>query len=377
MDPAKQDPGGTASQVPALVIDLDGTLLRTDLLLESALALLASRPWLLFAFPVWLWRVRAHLKRQIASRVALDFQALPWDERVLALARAAAGQREVVLCTASDELLATEVAATLGGFDRVLASDGGHNLSGRKKADALVQRFGERGFDYAGNARVDLKVWARARRAIVVNASASLAKAAARECEVEAVLPTSDRRPLTWLKALRLHQWLKNLLVFVPMLASHRFTDPQVLAQCVLGFLAFCLCASSVYLLNDLLDLGSDRHHPRKRHRPLAAGTLPLVHAMVASPLLSLAAFAIALSLSPLFAALLGVYFLLTLAYSFRLKQRPIVDVVVLAALYTLRIIGGSILLSAPPSPWRCRSRRCSRGCWACTSCSRSPIPSG
>jgi 4-hydroxybenzoate polyprenyltransferase len=352
MDSATQDPGSPATLAPALVIDLDGTLLRTDLLLESALALLARRPWLLFAFPAWLWRGRAHLKREIASRVELDVAALPWDERVLALARAAAGQREVVLCTASDEGLATEVAAELGVFDRVLASDGVHNLSGANKAEALVQRYGERGFDYIGNARVDLKVWSRARRAIVVNAPASLARAAARACEVEAVLPTTDRRPLTWLKALRLHQWLKNLLVFVPMLASHRFPDPQVLLQCGLGFLAFCLCASSVYLLNDLLDLASDRHHPRKRNRPLAAGTLPLVHAMVASPLLSLAAFALALSLSPLFAGLLGVYFLLTLAYSFRLKQRPMVDVVVLAALYTLRIIGGSILLAAPPSFW-------------------------
>lgn len=353
MDTDTTGPGRPAAPAPALAIDLDGTLLRTDLLIESALALLARRPWLLFAFPLWLWRGRAHLKREIASRVELDFAALPWDERVLALARAAAADgREVVLCTASDERLASAVAATLGGFDLVLASDGTHNLSGANKAAALVKRYGERGFDYAGNARVDLKVWARARLAIVVNAPASLAKAAARACEVEAVLPTTDRRPLTWLRALRLHQWLKNLLVFVPMLASHRFTDPQVLLDCGLGFLAFCLCASSVYLLNDLLDLASDRHHPRKRSRPLAAGTLPLTHAMVASPLLSVAAFAIALWLSPLFAALLGVYYLLTLAYSFRLKQRPIVDVVVLAGLYTLRIIGGSILLSAPPSFW-------------------------
>jgi len=345
-------PGSGRPTTPALAIDLDGTLLRTDLLLESALALLARRPWLLFAFPLWLSRGRANLKREIASRVELDIAALPWDERVLALARNAAGQRDVVLCTASDERLANAVAQELGGFDLVLASDGAHNLSGANKAEALAKRYGEKGFDYVGNARVDLKVWARARRAIVANAPASLARAAARACEVEAVLPTLDARARTWLRALRLHQWLKNLLVFVPLLASHRFTQPQVLMDGVLGFLAFGLCASSVYLLNDLLDLASDRHHPRKRSRPLAAGDLPLLHAMVASPLLSLAAFALAFSLSPLFAGLLGFYYLLTLAYSFRLKQRPVVDVVVLAGLYTLRIIGGSILLSAPPSFW-------------------------
>ena len=169
--------------VPALVIDLDGTLLRSDLLLESALALLAGKPWLIFAFPSWLWRGKAHLKWQIASRVELDMSSMPWDERMLALVQDASGKREIVLCTASDEKLARAVAEHLGVFDFVLASDGQRNLSGRAKAEALVERYGHQGFDYAGNARVDLLVWASARQAIVVNASEGLAREALRRVD--------------------------------------------------------------------------------------------------------------------------------------------------------------------------------------------------
>jgi len=338
--------------MPALAVDLDGTLLRSDLLLESTLALLARQPWLLFAFPAWLWRGKAHLKWQIARRVELDVASLPWDERMLALVHAAAGQREIVLCTASDEKLASAVAEHLDLFDLVLASDGKRNLSGRAKAAALVERYGLRGFDYAGNAQVDLLVWASARQAIVVNGSDGLARAAAELCPVETHLPATGQRFRLWIKALRLHQWLKNLLVFVPMLAAHRFMDPATVIACALGFLAFGLCASSVYLLNDLLDLNADRHHHTKHSRPFAAGRLPLIQGLVVSPLLTLASLGLAFWLSPIFAGLLGLYFLLTLAYSFRLKRRVMADVMVLASLYTLRIIGGAALLATAPSFW-------------------------
>ena len=181
--------------------------------------------------------------------------------------------------------MANAVAQHLGGFDLVLASDGVRNLSGRAKADALVGLYGERGFDYIGNARVDLAVWARARRAIVVNAPERLAAAAARECLVESHLPSPGHPWRAWIKALRLHQWLKNLLVFVPMLAAHRFMDPATVLTMALGFLAFGLCASSVYLLNDLLDLSSDRHHHAKHRRPFASGRLPLLQGMLEASL--------------------------------------------------------------------------------------------
>jgi 4-hydroxybenzoate polyprenyltransferase len=336
----------------ALAVDLDGSLLKSDLLLESALALLGIAPWMLLWFPVWLLRGKAHLKREIARRVSLDIASLPFDARVLQLVREAEGRREVLLCTASDESLATQVADHLGGFDAVLASDGVRNLSGSTKRDVLTARFGERGFDYVGNAPADLKVWAHARNAIVVNAPAALARAAARVSTVKAHLPTEGSTWKLWLKALRLHQWLKNLLVLVPMVAAHRVGEPAVVFEALLGFFAFGLCASGVYLLNDLLDLAADRHHLRKRNRPFASGQLPLVQGALLSPLLTLASFTLAWSLSPLFAAALATYFALTLAYSLRLKRQVMVDVMVLAGLYTMRIIGGAVLLATAPSFW-------------------------
>ena len=334
-----------------LCIDLDGTLLRSDLLLESTLALLARRPWLLLALPFWLLGGKARLKRAIAARVAIDPAQLPYDERVLALLREEP-RRHRVLCTASDDTLARPVAAHLGCFDDVIASDGQRNLSGRGKAEALVARFGERGFDYAGNARVDLAVWDRAHGALVVNAGHGLARAAGQRCELLGHLPATGGGPKAWLRALRLHQWLKNLLVFIPLLASHRFLETEAVLLSVAGFLAFGLCASGVYLLNDLLDLPSDRQHPGKRLRPFAAGTLPLLPGMVLAPLLAVAGLALAWWAEPRFAAVLAAYYLLTLGYSLRFKRVAMLDVMLLAMLYTLRIIGGTAVIGAALSFW-------------------------
>lgn len=344
----------TPSQVATprpLCIDLDGTLLRSDLLLESLLALLASRPWMLLLLPLWLLGGKARLKREIASRVALDPAHLPYDERVLALLNEQPGRRRV-LCTASDELLAHSVAGHLGCFDEVIASDGHRNVAGRGKAEALVTRFGERGFDYAGNARVDLAVWAHAHGALVVNAGAGLARAAGQRCELLAHLPGTGGGLKAWLRAVRLHQWLKNLLVFIPLLASHQFLQAEAVLASLGGFLAFGLCASGVYVLNDLLDLPSDRQHPRKRLRPFASGALPLAAGIVLAPALALAGLALAWWVEPRFAAVLAVYYLLTLAYSLRLKRVAMLDVMLLAGLYTLRIIGGTAVIGAALSFW-------------------------
>ena len=328
-----------------LCVDLDGTLIRSDLLLESALALLRQNPLYAFALPLWLLRGKAQLKREIARRVELDASTLPYDERVLAFLREDCNERRRILCTASDAQLAQAVADHVGVFDEVIASDGAHNLAGKNKREALCRRFGERGYDYAGNERRDVKVWQAARRAVVVGGDSGLARAAAEVCEVEREFPREGGSLRTWMKALRLHQWLKNLLVFLPLLAAHRLFDSAALLHASLAFLAFGLCASGVYVLNDLLDLDADRRHPRKRLRPFAAGTLPLQYGLLAAPLLALGGFALALTLSPLFAAVLAGYYALTLAYSLRLKRIEMLDVVVLAALYTVRIIGGAAVI--------------------------------
>lgn len=338
------------SDIP-MCVDLDGTLLRSDLLYESVLALLSRNPFFVFLLPVWLLRGKAALKREIAKRARLDTAVLPYDERMIESLRGIS-DRQRVLCTASDSRYANAIASDLGVFDRVMASDGVRNLAGARKAQALLEEFGDRGFDYAGNADVDLAVWRHARRAWVVNAPASLAKRAARICEVEVHLPAEGRGLHAWVRAVRVHQWLKNLLVFVPLLAAHKFLEPPAILAALMAFLAFGLCASGVYVLNDLLDLNSDRRHPRKRFRPFAAGTLPLVHGMLVAPTLTLAGIAVAILVNPTFAAVLVVYYAMTLAYSLRLKRLVMIDVILLAGLYTIRIIGGAAAIGSELSFW-------------------------
>lgn len=335
-----------------LCVDLDGTLIRSDLLVESALALLARRPLSIFLMPGWLLRGKAHLKRQIAKRAQLDPAALPYNQEILTWLGEQRVSRPVVLCTAADARLAGLVAAYTDVFDDVLASDGEINLSGSNKAKALVDRYGDKAFDYVGNAPVDLTVWKHARAAMVVERGHALSAAAAKVTTVERRFEIRRGGIRAWAKALRVHQWIKNVLVFLPLLASHRVLDTSALAATLLAFLCFGLCASSVYLINDLLDLPSDRQHHRKRHRPFAAGTLPLVAGPVLAALLLLAGFGLAFMISRQFVAVLLGYYVLTTAYSFRLKRIMMLDVVVLAALYTTRILAGTAAIAAPPSFW-------------------------
>ena len=332
-------------------IDLDGALLRTDLLHESVLLLLRKNPLYLFALPVWLLGGKAGFKRQVAQRVRIDAETLPYDRRLLEHLRDTP-RRPRVLCTASDELLAGPVAEHLRLFEEVLASDGRVNLGGAAKAKALVARFGDRGFDYTGNSAVDLHVWRHARRARVVNAPESLARRAAAVTLVDAHWPAQAVTVSAWIKAIRVHQWIKNLLVFVPLVAAHRFLDPAAASAALLAFLAFGLCASGVYVANDLLDLQSDRQHPRKRQRAFASGRIPILHGMVAVPLLTFAGFVLSWLVTPLFTLVLAIYWLATLGYSLRFKRVEMLDVTVLAGLYTVRIIAGAVAIAVPLSFW-------------------------
>lgn len=350
LPPSGTHPEAPASQGRALCVDLDGTLLNSDILYESLLALLARNPLYLFVVPFWLLRGKVAVKRELASRVRLPAETLPYNPQVLELLRSTP-QRPRVLCTASDELLVTPIAEHLGVFEQVIASDGHRNLSGRNKAAALVEAFGERGFDYMGNGKVDLAVWEHASGGWVVNNGPGLAAEAARRTVVHGHWPTPSRLR-AWLKALRLHQWLKNLLVLVPLLTAHLFLEPRAVMQAIVAFVAFGLCASGVYVLNDLLDLTPDRQHKTKRKRPFAAGRLPLLHGIVAAPLLTLSGLALSLACSPKFTLVLLVYYAMTLAYSLRLKRIVMIDVVLLAALYTIRIIGGAIAIEVDLSFW-------------------------
>jgi 4-hydroxybenzoate polyprenyltransferase len=336
-----------------LVVDLDGTLAPTDLLVESFLALIKQNPLYFFPALFWLLRGRAYLKRQISRRVNLDVTLLPYHQELMGYLReqGALGRR-IVLATGTDAQIARKVADHLGLFDEVFGSDGTTNLSGQHKRDRLVKEFGERKFDYAGNDPRDIPVWSSARKAILVNVPENVLGAATRIAEVGRVFQARKKGMKPYVEALRLHQWLKNLLVFIPLVMAHRFLEPDLIAKNLIAFLAFGLCASSVYLSNDLIDLSADRHHPRKRKRPFAAGDVSPLFGLLASPWLLGFSLLLGLLLSSDFLWMLVIYYLLNLAYSFYFKRVALLDVILLAGLYTMRIMAGSASVDIWPSSW-------------------------
>lgn len=330
-------------------------MIRSDVLIESGFAYLKSAPLRFYQPLVWLARGgKPALKAGLAENTNVDVTVLPYDPQVLDwLREEREAGRPLVLATASHERYANAIADHLGLFDQTFATANGLNLSSRRKRDKLVAEFGERNFDYAGNSHDDVAVWQSAAHAIVVNASSSVERAARKIGNVERVIESRQPMFKTWSKSLRLHQWLKNLLIFVPLLAAHKLTSPDLIMAALLAFLAFGLCASSVYLLNDLLDLEDDRHHPTKRKRPLASGALPLTWAVGLFPVLLAGAFALtALFLPWRFGVVLLGYYALTLAYSMFLKRQVMVDVIVLATLYTIRIVAGTAAIGASLTFW-------------------------
>jgi 4-hydroxybenzoate polyprenyltransferase len=337
---------------PPLCVDLDGTLIKSDVLFESLLLLLKKNPFFLFLLPLWLLRGKAALKAQIAARVSLDPAALPYNREFVDWLRVQhATGRSLWLCTATNERLAAGIAAHVGLFDGVLASDAATNLAGAAKADQLVSKFGEGGFDYCGNERRDLAVWRRARGAIVVNGSRGLEQQAGAQTKLLQAFPAKAQPLRAALKALRPHQWAKNVLILVPLLAAHVHEGPR-LTQTVFAMIAFCLCASSVYVLNDLLDLPADRVHVRKSRRPFAAGDLSLAAGFIMAPTLLAMAVIVAAFLPVKFQWVFATYYVVTASYSFALKGIVIVDALLLAGLYTLRIIAGAAATEVPLSFW-------------------------
>ena len=341
-----------AADLP-LCVDLDGTLIRSDLLHEALVLLAKERPWLLLAVPFWMLRGKAHLKQRVAAAVTLDVDALPYDQRVLDwLATEQRGGRHIVLATAADSRLARRVADRLQLFNEVMASDGHVNLGSHAKRDALIERFGERGFDYAGDSRADLPVWQAAARAIVINAPRGLAARVRTTTPVDQEFVAPARSWRTVVKAIRVRQWLKNLLVFVPLIAGHEMTNRLLLGQAALAFVALSLTASGIYLVNDLLDLRSDRRHATKKKRPFASGALPIRFGVLLAPLLVGAGFAVASTLPRMAVVLLFVYLVTTTLYSFWLKRKMLVDVFSLSFLYTLRVLIGAAATGVLASPW-------------------------
>ncbi len=325
-------------------------MLRGDLLAESALEVVRQTPWRALWFPVWLIRGKAYLKRRIAELARPDFEALPLNRALVEWLRGEKARGRVLyLASASDRALVEGLSTRVGLFDGVFASDGTVNLAGAAKRDALRAAFGERRFDYVGDDAADLPVWASARRAYAVEVSPRV------RARLDAIgfvaLPADPRPSWRYLVALRPWQWLKNLLVFVAPVAGH-VTNAGAWGSAALAFGAFCACASAVYIINDLLDLASDRAHPRKRERVFASGAVPVAHGLVLAGVALAIAAALALPLGAGFLAVLVLYLVLTTAYSLRLKRIALVDLITLAGLYTLRVLAGAAAVSVPVSEW-------------------------
>lgn len=336
---------------PPLVLDLDRSLVRSDVLLECALSYLRPNPLRLFRLLSWALLGRAQLKRKLAEVAPLDLSTLPVNAELVALAEAEKRRgRRVYLATAADETVAIRIAMGFPFLDGVVSSDGDTNLKGEIKAQFLAQRFPE-GFDYAGDSRADLPVWRQARHVIVVEPQPGLERAA-RMLGKPITVIAGEPRWRALLKSLRLHQWAKNSLVFIPAILSGTIAEPATALACVAAFIAVGLVASGTYILNDTWDLTSDRKHWSKRHRPLASGALPLGVGAAACGVMLAAGLAIAGTIGPATLFMLAAYLATTVAYSFRLKQVPILDGFVLAGLFTLRIAIGIATAAVVASPW-------------------------
>lgn len=334
-----------------LCIDLDGTLIATDSLWEGLVSVLIRKPWLIFAVVLWALSGKAILKREIATRMMHGGDDWPYRAEVIERIKLArkAGQ-QVWLVTGAAEVTAKAVADHLGLFDRVLHSTDSENLTSSRKRDRLVSLCGDCGFDYAGNSRDDLKVFDAARRAIIVAPDAAARKwGAQNKSEVLAVAKPSA---LVVLKSIRVHQWLKNVLIAVPLVLNHEFANTSLILAAIVAFFSFSFLASAVYIVNDISDLANDRQHPRKRLRPLASGAVSVPMISVVAVALLVASIGLASLLPPLFWGVLALYAVITTVYTFVLKRKLLIDVFTLAALYTVRIVAGAAATAADLSFW-------------------------
>jgi 4-hydroxybenzoate polyprenyltransferase len=344
--------GPEPGQVP-LCVDLDGTLVKSDTLVDGICLLARTHPAELFRLPMWLAGGKARLKRELTARAPLDPASLPYNgPLVIYLREQAAAGRPLILATGADRVLAERVAGHLGLFDEVIASDNQTNLTGKRKLRLLEERFGTRGFAYVGNSRVDLPLLRQAASPMLANPAAGLQATLTRGgAPAEKVFV--DRVPAArsiW-RALRLHQWSKNLLLFLPRLLAHAAAGER-LAQTIWAFFSFGLVASGTYIVNDLLDLAADRGHDTKRRRPFAAGDLSAAVGAVLAAILFAGGVLIAVTLAPKFLIWLLVYAAVTLAYSLYLKRLVVVDVILLSGLYTLRLVAGAAAAQVPISNW-------------------------
>lgn len=350
--PASKDAGGRA-----LFVDLDGTLIHGDTLWEAAAALAGKNAFSFLACLPALLKGRAAFKAAIASRLPTTLADLRLNEDVFAYVKAQAAERPVVLATAADRTAAHAVAAEAGFFHGVIASTDGENFKSARKL-AAIRAYSEANgfaaaFDYIGDSRADRAIWKEADTAYAVAADEPAARALTGGHRNTVRLAAAPAALKDYLKAMRLHQWVKNILIFLPIILSHQVFDIGKIGAAVAAFAGFSLCASATYIINDILDIRADRRHPRKQRRPFAAGRIGIPQGLMVSALLLAASFAVAfLFTSPLVALLFAGYIAFTLTYSFYLKEKLLVDAMALGILYGYRILIGGAATDVVVSDW-------------------------
>ena len=334
-----------------LVVDLDGTLIATDLLWESTFQLLKQNMLYLFLLPVWALRGKGYLKHQISLRVAIDPAILPYRGEFVAYLREEHRKgRRLVLATGAARRFAESIAAYLGFFDAVYATDETRNLTSAHKTKFLLETFGDVKFAYAGNSRADVPVFDAASEAVVVAPDRAAAKWQRAHSAKLFEAPKTNWK--TFVKMLRVHQWTKNTLIFVPPILDHEIMDWQILVNATIAFFAFSFAASAIYIVNDLFDLPLDRQHARKRNRAFASGAFSISFGLKIAVALLVLAGLLAAQLPWVFGAVLLIYLISTTAYSLSLKRMLLIDVLTLAGLYTLRILAGAAANQIEGSFW-------------------------
>lgn len=336
---------------PPLCVDLDGTLIYSDLLFESLLSLLRSQPLMLARVPFWAMRGRSHLKHQLALRADIDVSILPYNREVLDwLRNEQVRNRKLILATAASHLLAQRVNEFLGLFDVVIGSAPSQNGKGHAKLSAIQAAIGP-DFDYVGDSRADAPLFTASRKAFQVQAKNTPSLSALDDKQFRRSFQAWKFVPVL-LVQLRVHQWAKNGLIFLPLISAHELNRPDLWWRALWCFVCFSITASSVYVLNDLIDLEADRHHPRKRNRPLASGALPITLGLMLVPVLLLLGLGGAFLLNWQSGAVSISYFLLTILYTFRVKRLVLYDVFTLAFLYSIRLFAGQAAYGVSLSTW-------------------------
>ncbi|MDT3740591.1 MAG: UbiA family prenyltransferase [Candidatus Kapabacteria bacterium] len=336
-----------------LCVDLDGTLLKTDLLYESVIYLLKKNFFYIFLLPVWILKGRYFLKFKLLEYVSPTISSMPFNDDVIEFVKSEREKgRKIVLVTASAQPLADKAADFTGLFDEVLASKDGTNLLGSEKAKLLKEKYGYKKFDYIGDSPKDLQVWENSDIAHIVSTDKSLIAAVNKTTKTGRIFQHKVNKLKVIIKQIRVHQWIKNLLIFLPPLLAHKIIIGDYISA-IWAFFAFSFIASGIYVINDLADIESDRNHSGKKNRPAASGQISILACIKLIPLLLIAGFVISLlTLDMEFTLILLAYMIITIMYSFKLKKIYLLDMITLSMLYSIRLISGGIASDTILSPW-------------------------